>query len=414
MLGSVKEHERLAAVNGLGSLPLEELAPYADTVAERLGDEDPAVRAAAADVVGALGDNGRKHADRLAAMLVEAHSTLRQAAARALGRLRVEEKASALAEVLEDCDHYVSKEAALALGALGPAAASASAADRLRCSAVSSRKAAQRALIAMIRMRSGSPNTTDDADHGLEVLRAHVTPILNDELAEARAAAAEVLEKLNRESGGASIPASVAVAMLEDPSEETRLGAVRALGALGAQAAPHASVLAGRLADEAEAVRLAAVEALERLGEEHGAGAAPLAAGLLWHPLQTVRRAASLSLELLGEAGVPHSVDRHTALLADSSPQVRCQAVEALGKVGAAGQLEEEQVAFIAALHIDPHWCVRMAVATALHRCGKEALQQHKAALGVLLLDDDWRVRRAANFASASPKAEDVAEAGVE
>ncbi|CAE8661061.1 unnamed protein product [Polarella glacialis] len=427
---------RLAAAKELSKLGPEELFPKASELADLLLQTDgdggslsvaPYIREAAAEALGRLDHiAGPQTVKALTAQLVAPESRLRQRAAHALGRLGAVEAAEDLAKLLGDGDADVRRAAARALAALGPAAAAAPAAARLRSADAACRQAAQHALLEMrldedLTLASGCSRE----ELLLQVLSPHLEPLLQasgDETEEARFAAAAVAERLRRTIGAggkhleapseqAAAPAAV---LLEDREEEVRFAAVRTLGGLGAQAAPHAAAVAALLADAAEPVRRAAAEALAQLGSVFGAGAVPVAADLLRHPLQSVRRAAAWTLEHLGEAAAPYAAARRLALLSDDCPSTRCQAVEELSaaaaqeaaaaKEGAAmsSLLRAEDVAAIAALRIDPHWGVRLAVATALGRFGQDAAQRHSAELVLLKADTDWRVRRAAEATEAA------------
>jgi hypothetical protein len=92
------------------------LAPAAS---ERLGDEDPAVRAWAVRLVGAVG--GDENAAAVVGRLEDAAEEVRAAAAVALGRLGHWPAAPQLAARLTDPSWLVRRNAALALRSLGPA-----------------------------------------------------------------------------------------------------------------------------------------------------------------------------------------------------------------------------------------------------------------------------------------------------
>ncbi|HEX7241509.1 MAG TPA: HEAT repeat domain-containing protein [Longimicrobiaceae bacterium] len=101
---------------------LEVAAGLADVrffpVAVRLcGDADPAVRACAAELVGAIG--GGEGTELLAALLDDPDAGVRAAATRALGALRHWPAASGLALRLRDSAWIVRREAGLALRAVG-------------------------------------------------------------------------------------------------------------------------------------------------------------------------------------------------------------------------------------------------------------------------------------------------------
>lgn len=378
-------HVRLGAIRSISLLPSEAARQYGSALVDKLDDEDSRVRAAALDTLGLLGDAA--HIEAVSAKLVDPHSLLRQSSSRALARLGAGQAAPEVARLLEDEDPDVKREATLALGTLGAVAAGAVTAQRLRHTDVNVRVAAKKALLAM------QGNAVADVEVS-EVLKTHLHPLLRDEVAEVRRIAAELIERVVGTHDAPDMLAACGKALLEDSDHEVRLAAVRRLGGLGAGAVPSVGSLADRLADESEPVRIAAVEAFAALGEAHAAGAAARVADLLYSSLPSVRRAAAATLEYLGEAGRPYMTSRHVALLDDVSPTVRCGAAEALSETAAAGLLHSEQIAALTALHIDKHWCVRLAAAHALSHCNPTVLVPHIEAVRALLADSDWRVRR--------------------
>mmetsp|Transcript_74677 Transcript_74677/g.188784 ORF Transcript_74677/g.188784 Transcript_74677/m.188784 type:complete len:855 (+) Transcript_74677:107-2671(+) len=437
-LASTSANHRVAALDGLCSQPQSEAAQHMAVVAARLGDQEWQVRMAAARAMGHMGAEAAVRAEAVAACAQDRHSLLRQTCARALGRIGALGSAQRLAELLEDSDPDVRREAGRALGTLpstgsqnstgwrpeAAASAGALAAERLRHRDVAIRSAAQQALLEIQRQAAGAAAAGGKAAEAaaaagvLQTLRPYIEPLLTDQEADARRAASEVLRRLGATRDDHVAAVSCAMAVLEDPSEEVRLSAVQELADLGRSGgagwgATAAEALAQRLADDAAAVRRAAVEALAGLGGS-STGDLPkggmssvtvpsVVAGQLGHGLQTVRRAAAAALGRLGEeAARPHMIELQVALLRDELPEARCNAVEALAAIAEEGRLGSDVKAAVAALRIDTHWAVRRAVAQALHIFGPDETRTHGDALDVLRLDADWRVRRAASAALAS------------
>ena len=114
---------QLDAVFGLSAAG----APAIPAVAALLDDEAWWVRAAAADVLGDIGEAASEAAPRLTAALSDESAWVRRNAAEALGCLGSDSAASvsALSHCLADADSRVRHNAALALARLGPRAAAA-------------------------------------------------------------------------------------------------------------------------------------------------------------------------------------------------------------------------------------------------------------------------------------------------
>jgi len=390
-------HERKVALVALSELPSHEVRPHADAVVELLkNDPETRVRVSAADCLGRLEKCSTEHIDALVAAMSDSQAVLRQASVHALGCLKAAQAAGKVADLLEDGDPVVQREASAALGAMGPALAGMATMEKLKNSDADVRAWARRAVV---RMKALHDDSLGQAV--LKQLKPHLDGVLAHPSSSVRASATEVLEKLTSDNSE-SMKAERHTALLRDRNERVRLKAVKGLGSLGNAAAPNAGALAERLADRSESVRLAAVHAIETLGESNGVEAVPIAAGLLEDNLQTVRRAASASLAFLGQAARPHLAARHIALLADENCSMRCSAVEELGKL--ADELRPAQIAAVVALRIDPHWSVRLELARAFRKFGPAvaAHPEHSVALDVLTIDKDWRVAREAAAARAA------------
>mmetsp|Transcript_8587 Transcript_8587/g.19104 ORF Transcript_8587/g.19104 Transcript_8587/m.19104 type:complete len:553 (+) Transcript_8587:121-1779(+) len=152
------------------------------------------------------------------------------------------------------------------------------------------------------------------------------------------------------------VAGTLAVTMLRDSVGAVRSVAAEALGALGAQAAPHAATLALVASSDTD---------------------------------QAVREAAIGALGSLGEAATPDAEVLITAALRDGDGSVRSAAIEALGKIGKTELLAS-------ALAGDSERVVRWRAAQALSTLG-EAAAPHAATLAAAALDDSAAaVRKAA------------------
>lgn len=222
------------------------------------------------------------------------------------------------------------------------------------------------------------------------------TAKLGDENFEVRAEAATRLGHLG-ERAQAAVPDLVA--RLEDAHEEVRAAAAKALGRIG-QDDDVVPSLADTLGDESDAVRSAAAEALgelgpdaepavpqlvQRLHDEHWgvrekAGEAlgkigsfdrtiPLLLGTLNHENSDARGAAAETLGRFGSNAQPAVEALISALAHDSAFGVRCDAAEALGKIGPAARV----VPPLADALEDDSWILRSSAARALAGLGGEA-----------------------------------------
>lgn len=191
-----------------------QVASYRPQVEALLAETDEAVRAAAATVLGKMGDPAA--VERLLAVLKNDPSAkVRAAAAEALGALRQSSAAQALVEALEDPAPEVRRAAVLAVAQLKWASAGAALARRLEV----------------------------------------------DQDAQVREHAAYALGEL----GGAQWVGVLAQALARDPSSRVRLNAAEALGKMQARGVLEA--LVGGLEDPDVHVREAVVVALGRLGD---------------------------------------------------------------------------------------------------------------------------------------------------
>eukprot|EP00746_Dinoflagellata_sp_MGD_P017335 gnl/MRDRNA2_/MRDRNA2_139771_c0_seq1.p1 gnl/MRDRNA2_/MRDRNA2_139771_c0~~gnl/MRDRNA2_/MRDRNA2_139771_c0_seq1.p1 ORF type:complete len:767 (+),score=206.54 gnl/MRDRNA2_/MRDRNA2_139771_c0_seq1:391-2691(+) len=439
---------RCAAAEALGTIgpsviePLEKMKSM-KTFAGLLSDHDHRVRSAAAESIAKVG--GNELAAAAADIVQTGNAGARQAAARALGAMgdvAIVHEAERLNAVLEHEDPYQRCEAVTRLGALGAEVASlvdwdelpvncgrpwfelpkrcgtydrweefvGCITDRLLDDNVLVRCAACHALGQMGRLAVG---------RGAELVR-----LLRDNEMAARDAAEAALVKLS------SIDDSVGVYLssaLDDPDQETRRAAFRAIGAMGEEgkhyetarqaaqlchdgdpgrrcsaaealgklgnaALGHSQDLANALKDTDPAVRCAAVKALAGLGR----GALPhipdIAACLKDEDLR-MRQATTEVLEHLGQFG--DAAGCHTAELLkhpdDTVQHTSAKVLEALGP--AASSYEASR--FSTELR-NSDWRVRLAVAQAIAKAGPEAALRHADALADLCADNEPGVQTAA------------------
>eukprot|EP00930_Biecheleria_cincta_P074963 TRINITY_DN62164_c0_g1_i2.p1 TRINITY_DN62164_c0_g1~~TRINITY_DN62164_c0_g1_i2.p1 ORF type:complete len:684 (+),score=176.57 TRINITY_DN62164_c0_g1_i2:27-2078(+) len=259
------------------------------------------------------------------------------------------------------------------------------------------RQAAARALGQLLPKIAGADATVQHA------AVQGVARLLEDGDAEVRRTAAQALSAFGPEAAGAA-----AAAHLRSGDSAVRRMAQRALleMKLVEEEQGHASpgqhhqrllqvlephlepILRAAPGEEEPETQAAAASVLEKL-RSWGMVAAPMA--------QTTPAASSSSEEA---ASVPQLL----AYLCHEDASVRLKAVEDLTTADMAdsGVLRAEDLAALAALHIDPHWAVRLALAEGLGR-----LRRPASKLVLLCADDDWRVRRAAKAAAALSAAEE-------
>ncbi|CAE7329673.1 Rpl26, partial [Symbiodinium microadriaticum] len=357
------------------------------------------LRRVATELLGNLGSlAGPEHHDALRQLMTSEDAQLRRLAVQALGKLRSSDSAAEVAKLLADSDSNVRRAAGVALAQMG-APAAAYIAKQLLSSDAEARKGAERSLLAL---KVSEGQKYQEGVLRLHALLPHLEPLLDSELSETRFAAASVIHRLRKHAepvqtqSPASAPEAVLalLSVLEDPSEETRVAAMRQLrDASPLELLPHsATLLARSLADSSEMVRKLAVEVVGALRGPSAAAASDIIMGLLKHKLQTVRRAAVASMERLGM----EPPARHLALLADEDPTLRCNASEALSKPEVLSSLDDRSLASLMSLSIDPHWAVRLAVAKCLCALSPESLRKHYNHAVILASDSDWRVMRCA------------------
>ena len=237
----------------------------------RLKDEDPGVRAAAAEALGKLEDP--RAVPGLLGVLNDREARVRSAAAQSLGRFHDSRAVNGLAALLRDSSTDVRKEA----------------------------------LNALSEFESGVP---------VEV----VIRLLDDPDADLRHTAAHTLGNQKDRSAGAALAKAV-----RDPSADVRQAAIEAIAQL--HDASHASAIVPALGDGNADVRRQALEALSDLR-------APIAEGtllgLLRDPNADVRAKAA---EIAGDRSLIAAIPSLRRLVDDPNQDVREHAVSALSDI---------------------------------------------------------------------------------
>ena len=218
-------------------------------VARALRDPSAAVRKAAADALGAMGQGARGSVDALFEALDDRSEAVRHAAAQALARIGTGAADRArLVAALPNADAYVSAFAAWSLGNLGGDAKEA-VPDLVRALA----REETNAVVAGALARVG-PAAAEAVPALVEALRS--------ENADRRWRAARTLGRIGPPAA-AAVPALTGA--LVDPQATVRQHAARALGRLGPAALSAAADLQRATGDSDEQVRREAKQALDRL-----------------------------------------------------------------------------------------------------------------------------------------------------
>jgi HEAT repeat protein/lysophospholipase L1-like esterase len=156
---------------------------------------------------------------------------------------------------------------------------------------------------------------------------AALAGLLEDPDARRRATAIWALGRLEASAAGS---VRDLVRRLEDPDRGVRAGAAWALGRIGAAARPACPALAARLTDAEERVRWRAAEALGRIGPD-GSALAGLRS-VLGEPRAPARGEAALVLGKM-RARPAEAVPDLLAALDDPRPDVRSRVIWALGEI---------------------------------------------------------------------------------
>jgi HEAT repeat protein len=318
-----------------------------------LSDRDWAVREAAAKALGRLKD--ARAVEPLLGCLNDVSWQTRRAAALALGQLGNTRAGDALARKLKDEDWTVRQAAAQTLGLLGAREALDPLVTRLADEKEQVRRAAATALGKLQDERALKPllGCLDSQDgslreQALEALghlgQPAVGPLL-DRLTDPDSAQQRLAARALAKVGAPA--AEALIGWLQGPNEEQRQAAADVLAQLGQPAIKPLSACLSH--SDADVRRLSAVT-LEKLGWKAttpGQRALFLVAQQKWDEVATLEQAALEALsarkddaralirarvaETLGKLGTPQAADLLTALLQDKDPQVRWHAANGLG-----------------------------------------------------------------------------------
>jgi HEAT repeat protein/cyclophilin family peptidyl-prolyl cis-trans isomerase len=329
-------------------------APTADLI-RLLSDEEARVRRRAALAIGHVGL--MEGVAPLVGVLADPDPEVRQMAAFALGLLGDTSARDPLIAALADPSPLVQGSAAEALGLVGDAGA-ASALGQLAAHVVDSGALAQ------------PPGEDDDvrrdtpaaafrlAIYALVRLKAYpqLAAAVLDGGGQPRVRWWPVAYALQRIEDPRALPALLTLA--KDAQPYTRAFAVKGLGAIKDRAA--LPVLMPLLTSGARAVLIETIRALGRIGD-------PSAADPLLRIIHDASTDPQVRLEAVGALGSVHAPAGSPAgdllldLLSDASPAVRAAALRSTAALDPEGF-----VAVLSGLDPDPHWSVRAALASVL------------------------------------------------
>jgi len=314
----------------------------------------------------------------LRAAMDDDSAAVRTQAALALGRIGppAASSAPALVGLLKDADETVRCQAAMALGQVGGDVQEAVAAlvEQLQDASAPVKAAAAQALGALKK----------DAAPAVPAL----VPLLQDRDEAVRAAAAEAVAQVG------TIDEEAADTLTEGlTSEDTvvRAQTAEALGTIGAASEDVAPALVAAMSDDNDRVRAKAVEALGKIGEPAAAAAVP---GLVRALRDQDNWVSALAAEALGQMGdaADGAVPALVRSLGHLNPQVRGNAAEALGNLGDAAAGARTALEGAAR---DDDGGVRAQAVRALGVIGGSTPAASRAVLAGLA-DDDPLVRAAA------------------
>eukprot|EP00928_Gymnodinium_smaydae_P024701 TRINITY_DN19914_c0_g7_i1.p1 TRINITY_DN19914_c0_g7~~TRINITY_DN19914_c0_g7_i1.p1 ORF type:complete len:1695 (+),score=350.87 TRINITY_DN19914_c0_g7_i1:196-5280(+) len=439
------------------------VAAIADQVAEHLADQDWSVRAAACHALASMGT----HTDKIAVMLRDADSDVRQTALTSLQcaqKAVLVEHVPTIVELLQDGDCAVREAACSVLAEVPEAAASHAAAIANGLSDTSNevREAACKVLGELgdaskecipqvlecmndlddnvrITALETAARLTDASSEHAPIVTAHIVNHLGDEDVRVRGAACAALGQMKNLG---VVEKAAIVETLQDTESDVRKIALETIVQVGSDAvSENACVIARQLADTDASVRELASSALADLGHsEHVAAVvevlddedsdvrvaacealAQLADNAVSHTTKIVerlndddgdvRRAALATIATIGKTTTEHDpliVDHIASKLRDTDERVRSQACAALGAIGEAGAAQAS--AIVDSLQ-DENCLVRKNAVHALVQLGTDVLTQNSGAIVRQLADEDLVVREAASSALAELDINDHAQA---
>lgn len=278
--------------------------------------------------------------------------TLRQSAARLLGRFPTAEGAAVLTRLVAD-EHAAVRHEAVRAAALSRATAAIPAlCARLRDSDIRVQTAAIEALIAL-RDVSAVPHLLESLQHDSEFVRRAAVEVLNEVMTTdaikdlvaalrdadwwVRVRAADALGAL----GGPRVVDAVLV-LVHDPEESTRRYAIEILNAVPDSRAVPALITA--LDDDDWWVRERAIDALARTR-------APEAVAPLCRLFRREARALPLCVRALGAIGTPECVEPLVKLAGSEDLEIRREVLAALVVLTSAELPEEPRQQVLGALH---------------------------------------------------------------
>ncbi len=396
LLGAPDAATRQAVIAALNSIGHPDLAAR---IAARLGDPDRLVRESAVRIAGYFG-----YPECLEQVLQCCHDpaeAVRRAAIESLAYFEDPRVVPALASALEQQSSLVRAGAAAALARAEPAAA---------VDALSRSLGDADPWVRYVALRSlGSIGDERVVPSVLNTLRTdpapHVRLAAIDALGRLRRAETwEVLEPLAHSSdadiGSAAIGAlghldrpEVLPALegfLRAPEPWQRAAAVAAVTLRSERRVAQLLQWVAAVDDDADVVGRA-IQGLARIARRPDAQGAEAARALVALTAEPLRREAAIKAlsELPGRR-----IDDVASGLADSSPDVRCASVEALGRMQQAGASRALESALD-----DPHISVRLAAIRALKSLG--AREPQRKLMTLARTDPEIEVRRAAMFAAS-------------
>jgi HEAT repeat protein/cyclophilin family peptidyl-prolyl cis-trans isomerase len=340
-----------------------------------LGDGEPRTRRRAALAIGRVGM--RDGVPPLIPILKDPDPEVRQMAAFALGLLRDGRARDPLVAALGDPAPIVRGSAAEALGLIGDSAA-ADAIGRMARDIVEAGALAELPGEADDSRRDTPAAAYRLALYALVRLKAYdqLSLAALDATGQPRVRWWPVAYALQRiEDPRAFNPL---VTLAKDPNPYTRAFAAKGLGPL-----KNRDALPVLLPMAASADRAVAVEAIRSLGRLGDPAAAPALATLA-RAVKTDPNVRAEAVVALGAVGGEGTVDAVLDVLADPSAPIRAAAIGALARLDPEGF-----VTVLSGLDPDNHWSVRAALATAL---GGLAPETALPRLRVMLADTDHRV----------------------
>jgi HEAT repeat protein len=310
---------RLAALCALGRFAAAG-GKVLPVLAEAVGSESAAERAAAAAALGTLGE--RKAVGTLAGLLRDKSPTVRRAAVGALARLGGASQERRIAAAAGDRDATVRREAAVQLGAL---------------------KLTGSAAVLVGLFADPDPSVVDAALESFVALDPRVVTELaprglQSDNAATRRHCALALGRLKLAAG-----LERQIALLNDPDLGVRRASAWALGEIGKPAAAEPLMACLGVKGQDAEVRANALRGLGLLGHKPVIALARRLVGQKATETSTVRIAA---IRALGRLGDRASIRALTARITDRNemnpedPQVQFEAVIALGRIGDRAALE--------------------------------------------------------------------------